>query len=420
MFLGVLGRNKAFSYPQLCSQKQIRIFDVQLWQYLKQFGKANEKYIPKDLKNLSTRQLNILLEWFIKGDGHTEKNKYKRKRAWTTSKKLADDLQEIALKTGISANITNRGKRKCSIKGREINSYYDCYQVGFSKHPTESKHNQLNPLVRNEHIHKKEYNGHVYCVEVPNNIMYVRRNGKAFWCGNSHLHDLELLRGLVSKLKNDGLLDKIQFVVCGFDLRGTVTTIDPETGKETKRKIKPKESVWYQYEQIFTDNYKSISKEYKDHLLSFTKEEYSDVHNEPYRRVWTKPISTYAKNYNLFDISLAPLVENKFNEMKSQLKVIESGFHKKPLIAQDFGPYRIDLKNAYERGGEVNDEGNAFLVDSKRNHKEWYKYIKKLVQNPELIEDMGNRLHKTVKDTYDLNKITEERRDFYKRITNNK
>jgi hypothetical protein len=26
----------------------------------------------------------------------------------------------------------------------------------------------------------------------------------------------------------------------------------------------PKESVWYQYEKIFTDDYKTISPEYKD------------------------------------------------------------------------------------------------------------------------------------------------------------
>ena len=67
------------------------------------------------------------------------------------------------------------------------------------------------------------------------------------------------------------------------------------------------------------------------------------VQNEPYRRVWTKPITSYASNYNLFDISLAPLKESTFNKVKSQLKVIEAGFHKKAIIAQDFGPYQIDM-----------------------------------------------------------------------------
>jgi hypothetical protein len=73
----------------------------------------------------------------------------------------------------------------------------------------------------------------------------------------------------------------------------------------------------YQYEKIFTDDYKTISPEYKDFLMKFTQTEYADIANEPYRRVWTKPISTYALNYNLFDISLAPLDE-LFNKVKSQ------------------------------------------------------------------------------------------------------
>ncbi|MHA1471409.1 MAG: hypothetical protein ACTSSP_12765, partial [Candidatus Asgardarchaeia archaeon] len=30
------------------------------------------------------------------------------------------------------------------------------------------------------------YNGLIYCVNVKNHIIYVRRNGKAYWCGNSN------------------------------------------------------------------------------------------------------------------------------------------------------------------------------------------------------------------------------------------
>ena len=71
---------------------------------------------------------------------------------------------------------------------------------------------------------------------------------------------------------------------------------------------------------------------------------YNDV-NKPYRRVWTQDITKYANNYNLFDVSLAPIEENVFNKVKSQLKVIEAGFHKKAIIAQNFGPYQIDIKN---------------------------------------------------------------------------
>jgi len=239
----------------------------------------------------------------------------------------------------------------------------------------------------------------------------------AYLGGSSHLRDLEILKGVVGKLKSDGLMDKVQFVLCGYDLRGTITMIDSTTGQEKVRDITPTESVWYKYEQIFTDNYSTISPEYKEFLHKFKKnEEYLDVANEPYRRVWTKHISSYASSYNLFDISLAPLEENIFNKMKSELKIIEAGFHKKALIAQDFGPYQINSVNAYEKGGEMNSNGNMLLIPSTKNHKQWYQHIKKLILNPELIKQLGDNLYNTVKDVYSMEKVTKQRIDFYKKI----
>ena len=176
--------------------------------------------------------------------------------------------------------------------------------------------------------------------------------------------------------------------------------------------------IWYLYEQIVTDNYNVVSEKYKKHLLSFVNAEYDDIKNEPYKRVWTKHISTYATNYNLLDVSIAPLAEHKFNEMKSNLKVSEAGFHKKALIAQDFGPYKADLINTIERGGTINPKGNALLVDSQKNHKLWYQYFKKLIKEPGLVEQLQNNLYETVKDKYDINTVTEQRRDLYNKILN--
>lgn len=231
--------------------------------------------------------------------------------------------------------------------------------------------------------------------------------------GSSHLKDLEILQGVVNKLRGEGLLEKVQFVLCGFDLRGTHTEIDPVTKEQRVRPITPKESVWYQYERIFTDDYQSVSPEYKDFLLKFEQKEFANVANEPYRRVWTKHISTYASNYNLFDVSLAPLEENIFNKVKSQLKVIEAGFHHKAIVAQNFGPYQIDLKNAIQFGGGFDLTANGILVDSNKNHKDWHGAIKKLINNPELVKTLQDNLHETIKDTYSLNKVTEDRRNLY-------
>jgi glycosyltransferase involved in cell wall biosynthesis len=230
--------------------------------------------------------------------------------------------------------------------------------------------------------------------------------------GSSHLHDLQLLDQSFSKLTKYS--DKLQYVLCGFDTRGTVTEINAQTKEHKKRNILPHETVWAQYEKIFTQNYSIVSEDYKKYLLNYTQEEFSNENSESYVRVWTKPVQSYAKNYSKFDVSLAPIKNHMFNRMKSQLKVIESGFYKKALIASNLGPYTIDLKHCLENGNFV--DGNALLVDENRNHSDWAKFIEKLVKNPNMVKDMGERLYETVKDKYDLNVVTKERAEFYKSI----
>ena len=230
--------------------------------------------------------------------------------------------------------------------------------------------------------------------------------------GSSHLHDLKLLDGMVSKLSKQQ--DKLQYYLCGFDTRGTVTEINKQTGEKVQRPIKPEETVWVKYEQIFTNNYNIITPTYKEYLNTFVENDYQGVENENYVRVWTRPVNTYAKNYSKFDISLAPIKNHIFNRMKSQLKVIEAGFYKKALIASNVGPYTIDLKHALNQGQFT--DGNALLVNENNNHSDWAKNIKKLVDNPNMIVDLGERLYETVKDKYDLNQVTKTRSEFYKSL----
>ena len=234
--------------------------------------------------------------------------------------------------------------------------------------------------------------------------------------GSSHLFDIELMADGISTT-HQSFKDKVQFVLCGFDTRGSVTEIDSQTKQQRQRPIRPTETVWYKYEKYFTNDYKVINDEYLRYLNTFVEAPYDDT-NEPYRRRWTKDINTYALNYNNFDVSLAPLVESQFNANKSQLKVIEAGFHKKAIIASETDPYTLDLISAVDNGN-FNSNGNALLVNPKRNHKEWAKHMKRLIENPNLIEDMGNRLYETVKDKYSLRKVCKDRVEFFKSIINN-
>jgi len=230
--------------------------------------------------------------------------------------------------------------------------------------------------------------------------------------GSSHLHDLKLLDGTINKLSQHK--DKFSMYLCGFDIRGTVTEINQQTGEQKQRDIKPEETVWARYEEIFTDNYKTVDPKHKEFLMSFKDEEYVSDVLPFYNRIWTKPVTSYAANYKWFDVSLAPIKNHIFNRVKSQLKVIEAGFHKKAIIASNIGPYTIDLKHGL-KNGEFTD-GNALLVDEARNHSDWAKYMKKLIDNPNWAYDLGQRLYETVKDTYDLNKVTKDRAELYKSL----
>ncbi len=196
--------------------------------------------------------------------------------------------------------------------------------------------------------------------------------------GSSHLHDLKLLDGTINKLSS--YKDKFSMYLCGFDTRGTVTEINKETGEQKQRDIKPEETVWARYEEIFTDNYRVVDPKHKEFLMTFKDEEYVSDVLPFYNRIWTKPVTSYAANYKWFDVSLAPIKNHIFNRVKSQLKVIEAGFHKKAIIASNIGPYTIDLKHGL-KNGEFTD-GNALLVDEHKNHSDWSKYMKKLIDNP--------------------------------------
>ena len=227
-----------------------------------------------------------------------------------------------------------------------------------------------------------------------------------YLAGSSHLKDLQAIDGFANVLKSER--DKLQFVLCGYDLRGYKIVIDPITKQQREEPLKPTETVWYDYEKIFTDNYKLINDpKYISYLEKYENFPYDDK-DQPYRRVWTKPVSSYAMSYKDIDISLAPLVENTFNSYKSNLKMLEAGAHKTALICQNFEPYIHDGVNGK----------NCILIDSRKNHKDWHKAMKKLINDEQLRNELGENLHQLVKEKYSLDVLTETRQEVYSKILN--
>ena len=232
-------------------------------------------------------------------------------------------------------------------------------------------------------------------------------------CGSSHLKDLELLNGIAKQINKD----KVQFVLCGFDTRGT-RTMYKEDGTTETRPIKPEESVWCEYEKIFTDNYNNCSEEHKKFLFEYNAYVDDPFMNEPYRRMWTRDINNYATHYANVDVLIAPLKENEFNKVKSELKEIECGFTHTAFIGQNFGAYTINLIPMIEKGGKINENGTALLVDTSKNHKQWAKYINKLADDREMLKKLQDNLYNFVKDRYSLDTICKQRVEFYKKLVN--
>ncbi len=341
--------------------------------------KKYNRFIPNQYK-LSE---NVLLDLCILFCGSEDHSGHVRINV--SSKKLADDIHHIAFLCGKAA-IT-----KSFLYPKPF------FEVSY--HIKTQKDVLLNASEQS----LISYNNYVYCVEVPNHIIYVRRNGKSYWCGNSHYHDLKYLDILFNQLNGN---NSVQTTLCGFDIRGNQTFID-QFGRKVQIPIKPHETIWAEYDKIFTNNYKNITdKNYVNHLLKYKEERYPGEENSEYVRRWTKNIPTYASNYNFIDIVLAPLDRHLFNEVKSQLKVIEAGFHKKALVAENFGPYKIDIIVGK----------NGLLVDSIKNKSNWYNQIKRLIDNPSMREDMGEELYETVKEKYNLIRVTHDRAHFFKNI----
>lgn len=293
-----------------------------------------------------------------------------------------------------------------------------------------------------------EFNPNVYVIPNAINMEHKMWSGEASenkgdkcriaWIGgSSHLHDIELMRPGFNQLwSNKELRDKFQVVMCGFDTRGTITEINPK-GERRTRKILPHETVWKRFEEVFTAENKGKldDEEYFKWLDKNVKPKSSDYADSQYEknyvRRWTLPLTKYGTHYDYADVCLAPLTDifiekikhpkpdgsvrvqeikrkHIFNEVKSELKIIEAGMKKKVLIAQDFGIY-----------SKLIEDGKTGLL-VKNDKKDWYKHMKRVIEDPEYRDELANNLHEFVKDKYHIDKVTADRVKLYKTLIKNK
>jgi hypothetical protein len=150
-------------------------------------GTQTVRHIPQWIKDAPPSYLKSFLHGFFMGDGG---NSGGTVRLSTSSKIMADDLQEMVLKSGGVANIgmsDNTGK-VVNVNGRIGRVNAPSYKVTLLKESRYRPVLKLN-LKHTNHLkgwYKQQYNGMVYCVDMPDIPIYVRRNGNAFWCIRSY------------------------------------------------------------------------------------------------------------------------------------------------------------------------------------------------------------------------------------------
>src|SRR3990172_8040213 len=165
-------------------KKGFRIKDPCLSDYLSQFGRSWEKWIPGDIKALSPALINEFLVAFWKGDGNIGNGKHWKRAghlmsASTASKRMAEDLCELLLKSGRGAHLSflDRSSGQVFPNGVRSKTRRREYRVGATTKIF--PHYRGTPEV-------VAYDGLVYCVSVPNGTIVAKRNQKIGIHSNCH------------------------------------------------------------------------------------------------------------------------------------------------------------------------------------------------------------------------------------------
>jgi hypothetical protein len=109
-----------------------------------------------------------------------------------------------------------------------------------------------------------------------------------------------------------------------------------------------------------------------------------------FRKKRSLPLDSYMDHYTDANISIAPLQNNSFNSYKSNLKLLEAGCKKIPIVLSDVP--------AYWQDEEMHDKGARFC-DSVSN---WVQSLAKLSKSLSMREDYGNILGEYVRTNYNL------------------
>jgi intein/homing endonuclease len=153
------------------------IYDVGLrdWVVNNIGNDSQNKHIPLEFMNLSNRQLSILLEAIALGDGWETSSSF---AIGTSSKQLSGQLQEIAIKLGFSADVSEK------IEHSKKRGSYSFYTIHFNTtiKEVQTRASTLKSKSNKNYIEEWiDYDGIIWDIVSEHSVVMVRRNGKSNW-----------------------------------------------------------------------------------------------------------------------------------------------------------------------------------------------------------------------------------------------
>jgi len=140
-------------------------------------------------------------------------------------------------------------------------------------------------------------------------------------------------------------------------------------------------------------------------------------HNEAEKHLWDRMINSFTAGLKLnpklytynevikymaayadSDVSIIPLVDNKFNAMKSNLKVLETASKKNPAIVSKVNPYL------------------GLPVHYVKNQGDWFKHIRDLTFDKAMRIESGLNLFNHCDKYYNFDLINAQRLSIYKKL----
>jgi DNA-directed RNA polymerase beta subunit/intein/homing endonuclease len=174
------------------------IDDYQLFNYMKALSlEASNKKLPKWVFNLSKDQTKLLVNFMLLGNKKTG-NQY----FYTRSTDLANQIQQLCLHAGWVGIIL-------PLKASEQDNKIKERQIRINVIKTHLNHTINHPYAKKQKIQEETLSYEkipVYCLQVPSEVFYVRRNGKTVWTANSRAqgHVTTLTRQPLEGRSRDG------------------------------------------------------------------------------------------------------------------------------------------------------------------------------------------------------------------------